>query len=426
MSLSPVIGYAGMTHLGINSAAAAGKMGFQTLAFDPDDALVKRLDRGDLPVVEPDLDALIQDNRTRLDFTSDVGRLEECDVVYISPDVPTDDEGNSDLDAITTLLDLTAPALRSDAITVVLSQVPPGFMRSLGGAPDKTFCQVETLVFGRAVERATQPERFIIGCAEPEVPLPKNLEAFLEAFGCPVLPMRYESAELAKISINCCLVASVSVANTLAELCENIGADWSEIAPALKLDARIGPKSYLSPGLGISGGNLERDLATVIRIGSSMGSDTGIISAFQINSRHRRNWALNCLHQSIDVSAPGTHIGLLGLSYKENTHSVKNSPAIALLSSLTPVTVSAYDPVVRIDSQWHPALSQAPTALDACAGANAVVIMTPWPEFRDIEPADIMNRSKGSVVIDPFACLPPEQCRSAGLSHFVLGRKAEM
>ncbi len=425
MSRNPIIGYAGLTHLGINSAAAAAKMGFQTVAFDPDSALVRRISQGDLPVVEPNLDALIQNNRMRLDFTSDSGRLEECDVVYISPDVPTDDEGNSNLDDVIALLDMTDPALRSDALTVVLSQVSPGFMRSLGRDPGKTFCQVETLVFGRAVERATQPERFIIGCAEPGVPLPKNLTTFLKAFGCPILPMRYESAELAKISINCCLVASVSVANTLAELCEQIGADWSEIAPALKLDKRIGPHSYLSPGLGISGGNLERDLATVVRIGNSVGTDTGIISAFKNNSRHRRNWALERLHQSIDVSAPGIHVGLLGLSYKENTHSVKNSPALALLSSLKPYTVAAYDPVVKIDSQWHPALSQAPTALDACTEANAVIIMTPWPEFREIEPTDIMNRLKGSVVIDPFACLSLEQCRSVGLSHFVLGRIIE-
>ncbi len=250
MSRNPIIGYAGLTHLGINSAAAAAKMGFQTVAFDPDSTLVGRISQGDLPVVEPNLDALIQNNRMRLDFTSDLGRLEECDVVYISPDVSTDDEGNSNLDDVIALLDMTDPALRSDALTVVLSQVSPGFMRSLGRNPGKTFCQVETLVFGRAVERATQPERFIIGCAESGVPLPKNLTTFLEAFGCPILPMRYESAELAKISINCCLVASVSVANTLAELCEQIGADWSEIAPALKLDKRIGPHSYLSPGLG--------------------------------------------------------------------------------------------------------------------------------------------------------------------------------
>src|SRR5208282_6722957 len=103
-----------------------------------------------------------------------------------------------------------------------------------------------------------KPERFIVGCAEPRGPLPAALQSFLESFACPILPMAYESAELAKISINFCLVASISVANTLAEICEQVGADWSDIAPALKLDKRIGPGAYLSPGLGIAGGNLER------------------------------------------------------------------------------------------------------------------------------------------------------------------------
>ena len=115
-------------------------------------------------------------------------------------------------------------------------------------------------MFGRAVERATKPERFIVGSPDPGSALPPALDTYLRSFGCPILPMRLESAELAKISINCCLVASVSVTNTLAELCERIGADWSEIAPALRLDKRIGPFAYLSPGLGLAGGNLEREI----------------------------------------------------------------------------------------------------------------------------------------------------------------------
>ena len=109
------------------------------------------------------------------------------------------------------------------------------------------YYQVETLIFGRAVERATQPERFIVGCLAPDKPLDPRFAALLGAFDCPILPMRYESAELAKISINMCLVASDTVANTLAELCERIGADWSEIVPALKLDRRIGRTAISSP-----------------------------------------------------------------------------------------------------------------------------------------------------------------------------------
>src|SRR5262249_55842422 len=165
-----------------------------------------------------------------------------------------------------------------------LAKPPPASPGRLPLPAERLYYQVETLVFGRAVERATQPERYIIGCADPQRPLPAPYQALLGAFGCPLLPMRYESAELAKIAINCCLVASVSVANTLAELSEGIGADWGEISPALKLDRRIGAYSYLSPGLGIAGGNLERDLATVLRLSEATGSEASVIASFVRNS----------------------------------------------------------------------------------------------------------------------------------------------
>src|SRR5204863_6387465 len=139
----------------------------------------------------------------------------------------------------------------------------------------------------------------------------------LDSFGCPILSMRYESAELAKISINCCLVASISVANTMAELCEKIGADWSEIVPALKLDRRIGAHAYLSPGLGLAGGNLERDLATVTTLAQEFGTEAGTVRAFVENSRHRKDWALRTLHKALLAKTPGAMVGILGLAYKE-------------------------------------------------------------------------------------------------------------
>src|SRR5207253_8820951 len=127
----------------------------------------------------------------------------------------------------------------------------------------------------------------------------KAYAELLSAFDCPVLVMRYESAELTKISINMCLVSSVSVANTMAELCVKIGADWSEIVPALKLDKRIGEYAYLSPGLGIAGGNLERDLATVVSLANEFGTDDGVVDAWISNSRYRRDWALMVLHRVV-------------------------------------------------------------------------------------------------------------------------------
>src|SRR5262249_7034726 len=154
-------------------------------------------------------------------------------------------------------------------------------------------------VFGRGVGGATRPERYMVGCADPAKALPKPFATLLGAFGCPILPMRYESAELAKIAINCCLVASVTVANTLAGLSERIGADWSEIVPALKLEARIGRHAYLAPGLGIAGGNLERDLATIARLAAATGSEASVVAAWVANSNYRRDWALRVLHSEV-------------------------------------------------------------------------------------------------------------------------------
>jgi len=265
-SIMPRIGIAGLTHLGINTGAVFAERGFQTVWFSTDQSAVAKIEAGTLPVVEPGLDVLLSKNKDRIRLSANVEDLSSCDIVYIASDVPTDNYGQSDLSGIRGLIDSVGSAVSSTATLVVLCQVPPGFTRSLAFPKNRLVYQVETLVFGRAVERAMHPERYIIGLENPSRALPPSYRLLIETFECPILTMRYESAELAKIAINCCLVAMVSTANTLAELCENIGADWAEIAPALKLDERIGPKAYLTPGLGISGGNLERDLATVINL----------------------------------------------------------------------------------------------------------------------------------------------------------------
>jgi UDPglucose 6-dehydrogenase len=418
--MTPTVGFAGMTHLGLVSASAVAGRGFKVVCFDSDHALVDRLARQQWPVLEPGLDELIRSNGPRQHFTAVPGDLAACDVIYVAPDVPTDDQGTSDVRGLTALIHGAVAAMNPEAVMVVLSQVPPGYTRTLGVLPpERLYYQVETLVFGQAVERATKPERTIVGCADPARPLDARLRTVLDAFGCPILPMRYESAELAKISINCCLVASVTVANTLAELCERIGADWSEIAPALKLDRRIGPHAYLAPGLGIAGGNLERDLATVQRFADSRGTEAGVVAAWLRNSRYRRDWPLRQLQERVRGVDP--IIGVLGVTYKENTHSIKNSPAVALIKALTGCRLAAFDPVVKASAEWHPRLTVADDPLAACDSADAVAIMTPWPQFRALRPADLARRMRGRVVVDPFAMLDRAAAVAAGLEHVVLG-----
>jgi UDPglucose 6-dehydrogenase len=396
--------------------------GFEVVCFDADDVLIERLRRHAWPVLEPGLDALVRENGARQRFTAVPGELAGCDLVYVAPDVPTDDNGNGDVADLSALIREVVAAVNPGAVMVILSQVPPGFTRALGVLPpQQLYYQVETLVFGQAVERAVKPERIIVGCADPAMPLDARLRAVLGAFNCPILPMRYESAELAKISINCCLAAAVTITNTLAEICEKIGADWTEIAPALKLDRRIGPYAYLSPGLGIAGGNLERDLATAAGLAATYRTEAGVIAAFQRNSRYRRDWPLRQLQQRVLSHIREPVIAILGVTYKENTRSIKNSAAVALIKALTSCRLAVFDPVVQPPADWHPRLTIAESPLAACNGADALAIMTPWPQFRALAPNEIAGRLRGRTVIDPFSILQRSAAVAAGLDHVVLG-----
>ncbi|WP_448951165.1 nucleotide sugar dehydrogenase [Labrys neptuniae] len=418
----PVVGFAGMTHLGIVSAASTADKGFRTVCYSPDADLTGRLTKGLLPVNEPGLDEIVAANAERLVFSSDLGSLSACDLVYIAIDVPTNDAGRSDLGPIRALIEDVTHILKPDGLLVILCQVPPGFTRAIDGVPPgRLYYQVETLVFGRAVVRATNPERTILGCADPSAPIDARLERLLAAFECPVLAMRYESAELAKIAINCCLVSSISVANTLAELCEAIGADWSEIVPALKLDARIGPQAYLAPGLGIAGGNLERDLATVIQLSEAHGTNTDVVRAWLTNSRHRRDWAATTIRSVLLSKKLGARVAVWGLAYKENTHSIKNSPSLWTLSHLPDTGFVVHDPVVPVSSADHPHATGVENPVEALAGADALMILTPWPQYRAISPTDIAKALSGRIVLDPYGVLDQRQAWQAGLDYYTLG-----
>ena len=432
-ALTSTIGYAGLSHLGVVSSAATASKGYQVTAYDPDPSLVDDLASGRPPIAEPQLPELLARHGENIRYTSEASELSECSLIFLSEDVPTGADDQSDLSPLQSLVDEVVPHIPQSGILVVLSQVPPGFSRALsdtlrrlgGGREQRVFYQVETLVVGDAVERALNPERFIVGCAYPEVPLPERYASLLSSYDCPVLPMRFESAELAKISINMCLVSSISTANTLAELCEAIGADWSEIVPALKSDRRIGPHAYLSPGLGISGGNLERDLAAVRTLAAESGTDAGVVDAWLSDSNHRRDWAIRKVH--VEVVSPALHpvIAVWGLAYKANTAVTKNSPSLALIDALRSYMVKVYDPEAVLDDRTVPNAVQGESALDVCRGADALVVMTTWSEFSSADLDQVREAMRGSVIIDPLSTLDRRRCAELGFTHIRLGAPAE-
>ena len=417
---SLVIGYAGLTHLGINSAVASAARGFQVIGYSDDPKLVTELNRGELPIGEPQLDELLARNTSRIKFSSTPASLAICDIVYISVDVPTDVLGASDLAPVQCMIQIATASMRTDATLVILCQVPPGFTRLVRWPYFQLYYLVETLIFGSAVHRALHPERFILGCARPLHSIDTRLHIFLKAFNCPILPMRYESAELAKISINMFLVASVTTANTLAELCEEIGADWAEIVPSLRLDKRIGNHAYITPGLGIAGGNLERDLATVMKLAQKYHTDASSVAASIAYSNYCKDWAWRKLSACVLAQTPDAQICVLGLTYKEDTHSTKNSASLALLEHLTPANVAVFDPEAPIDAA-RPDFRRMDTILEALSGADVLLIMTPWEQFRSITAEDLRGTMRGTTVIDPYRMLGSTALQSCGFTCITLG-----
>jgi UDPglucose 6-dehydrogenase len=421
-----MIGFIGLSHLGLVYSLATAAKGFDVVAYEPDDTLTAKCTAGKFPIEEPGFSELFAQHHTWIRYTSDETALAECELVFYSLDVRTNERNESDLGPLTALIRATAPKLSPGTTAVVLSQVSPGYTRQIRTelrdvSPAEFYYQVETLIFGRAIERAMQPERFIVGAADPIQPLPASLQAWHTAFKCPVLVMGLESAELAKIAINFFLVSTVATTNTLAEICEAIGADWNQIVPALQLDRRIGPHAYLKPGLGIAGGNLERDLITVQSLADRHGTEASIVTAWQRNSRHRRDWAVRQIQRAFPSQEDQALLAVWGFAYKADTHSTKNSPSIEVMRALRAHRIHAHDPVAQLDAAEFPNVKIFSSPLEAAEGADALVVMTPWSSYASLPIKELRKLLRGRLIIDPHAILDEAQCRDLGFEYHRLG-----
>jgi UDPglucose 6-dehydrogenase len=424
--------FLGLSHLGLVSSIAWAARGRPVIGLDSDQHLVAAIQRGDLNVHEPGLQELLHEARASISFSSDFSRLGECALVICARDVPTDDSNTSDLTPVNDLIDRALPHLAQGVTFVMMSQVAPGFTRTLrericAARPELAFdvyYWVETLAFGDAVRRATRPERLIVGCADPSQPLPEELREGLAAFGCPILPMRYESAELAKTAINLYLIGSVTYSNTLSNLCEAIGADWAEIRPALHLDKRIGPAAYLRPSLGIAGGNLERDLVTLRGLARAHDVDSGYLDALVAANARRFDWLTSKLDALVFAHTARPCLAVWGLTYKANTRSTRNSPALRLIAEVGGrASIRAWDPVIK-SAEAAVSIEMAASAIEACRDADGVLVMSDWPEFESIDARGLRSAMRRPLVID---CVGVLQSRAsdlveAGIDYVAMGR----
>ena len=414
------IGFVGMSHLGLNYLAATSEKGFSVIGFDNDKDKIHKIKKRTLDLSEPNLWNLINKNSNKIIFSDNFKNLKSCDLVFISQDIETDKKGKAKLIKLKKLINTAILNISKNAILIILSQVKPGFMRKIKFDKSRLYYQVETLVFGKAIERAINPERIIVGLFKTNSNIKSKYFSYLKKFSCPILKMKYESAELTKISINILLASTITSTNLLAEVCEKVSADWQEVVPALQLDERIGKKSYLKPGLGISGGNIERDIFSVREVIKNNDGPLSIINSFKKNSDYMKSWVFRVLNKN-RILNKNSNICILGLSYKENTDSTKNSPTISLLKKIKNNPIKIYDPKAILKNNYKNCL-QVKNMLSAIKNTNLIILMTPWSEFKNINKYFNFVKKK-SVIIDPHRVIDLKYLKKRSFEYFTLGRQ---
>lgn len=415
-----LITFVGSTHLslvyGISSAVKGHKVNF----FYPDQKIIKNFKSKKFPIKEPNLNFYYKKLKSKIFFSSAISSISNSDIICVAPDIKTDDNSISNLNEINNLINQILKLIKKEQILLIMSQVPPGFTRKIYEKHKQTFYMVETLVFGEAFKRALEPERIIIGCDKSR--LPQKLKKYLLAFSKTILPMKFESAEFSKLCINIYLASSIITTNTLCELCEKLNANWSDISEGLKLDKRIGKYAYLKPGLGISGGNIERDLISIQNISKKNKVNSNYIDSIIIKSLYFKDWVITNLER---LNIKKSDIGILGLSYKENTASIKNSPSIRLINKLIQKnltkSISVYDPKVK--SININGLKYKKNLKDLVSSCKILIIITPWKEFSKISYDFLSKNFKGTYIFDPFNMIKYKSLKKNKFKIFARGIK---
>ena len=410
------IGIVGLDHLGIVSAITTAHKGYPIIAYDVDAKLISKLQQGIFPCYEPDLENLYKKNSSRINWTIYPHILNQCNLIFITVDTPIDENNKSNYDSIFWLLKIITRYIDEDIPIIISSQVYPGFTRKISEIlPNPVYYQPEFLVVGNAIELSCNPIQIIIGSVNP---ISKIYRDFLNSFERPISQVSFESAEMIKISTNIYLAAQVSATNTLAEVCEKVGADWREVEPRLKHDKRIG--SYLTPGLGLSGGHLERDLETI----NSIKTVNQVTNGIHVNSNHRRNWVNTIICSQLYLNKNLNSIAILGLTYKPNINSMKNSPGLYTLNYLysyphySYVKFKTYDPyniITREDCISYTCPE------NAIHNADILCILTADQQYSKLRLENIKQHMKGNIIIDPYGMLNHEECTKIGFKHFQLG-----
>ena len=429
-------GYLGATH-----AAGMAELGHDVVGVDIDAGKVAKLAGGDIPFYEPGLRKMLTDNLAagRLQFTTDYEMAAEfADVHFLGVGTPQKKgEYGADLRHVNAVIDTLVPRLTRSSVLVGKSTVPVGTAAELNEraaalAPPGVDVEIawnpEFLREGYAVHDTLHPDRIVLGIqqdstrAEAAV---RELYGPLLDTGVPFLVTDLQTAELVKVSANAFLATKISFINAISEVCEAAGADVSVLADALGYDPRIG-RQFLNAGLGFGGGCLPKDIRAFMARAGELGADQALTFLREVDSINMRRRArmVELASTACGGSLLGANIAVLGAAFKPESDDVRDSPALNVAGQLqlNGAAVNVYDPKALENAQrLFPTLNYAVSVEEACERADAVLVLTEWRQFIDLDPDDLADRVRARVIVDGRNCLDVARWRQEGWRVFRLG-----
>jgi UDPglucose 6-dehydrogenase len=421
------VGVIGAGYVGLVTAAGFAQLGSDVYCVDTDAAKIEQLERGEVPIYEPGLAEMIAENRERLHFATTLDdAVANARLLFVCVGTPPTHSGDADLSAVYAVVG-AVPA-SADHVLIMKSTVPCGTGRTLKrvlaeqdkGSLSYVSCP-EFLKEGSAIADFLGPDRIVIG--DDGNGAGDAVAALYEPLGAPIVRTDIASAEMIKLAANAFLATKISFINEIANVCEETGADVIAVAKGVGLDDRIGPK-FLHAGVGYGGSCFTKDVSALKLLAANSGYHFQLLgSVIEVNELQKRRVVAKLQRHLGDLA--GKRVAVLGLAFKPNTDDMRGASSLVLAARLEAegATVRAYDPVAEIEAKKvMPQLDCAGSALEVVGDADAVVLVTEWAEFRELDWSEVAKAMSGTLVIDGRNTLDPEAVRGAGLVYEGIGR----
>jgi UDPglucose 6-dehydrogenase len=426
----------GSGYVGLVAGTCFAETGNNVVCVDKDVAKIDALKAGRIPIYEPGLEELVKRNvaEDRLTFTTDLdAAVKSSLVLFIAVGTPPGDDGSSDLTAVLGVAKSIGKSMNGFKVIVDKSTVPCGTARKVAETirtetthPFDVVSNPEFLKEGAAIDDFMKPDRVVVGCDDPRTgEIMKELYAPFVRTGKPVLLMDVESAELTKYAANAMLATRISFMNEIATMCEKLGANVDQVRRGIGLDARIGP-SFLFPGIGYGGSCFPKDVKAIVKTAEAVGHDFKILKAVEEVNESQKRWMLRKVVEKFGARLAGRTFGVWGLSFKPQTDDMREAPSIVVVEGLVErgATVRVSDPVAMEEARKHhfgDRVTYCKRNYDAIDGADALLVLTEWNEFRHPDFERIKRLLKQPVVFDGRNCYVSYDLPGKGFDYTCVG-----